>query len=547
MPVSYIRDGDPYEGQIRRTMELVRQRLGWPEERTALSFQSKLGPVPWLPPSTQDKVAELARAGEKSLIVCPISFTADCLETLEEIGITYAKAFAAASAGGRLHLAPSLNDDDHFITALASLVRKGPHAIDPAEPVCPLRTSSEQEPLRALISRLVMVGVALPGRLENSDEITFVSEDVLRSLRRDRMDVLATVRRCADQPHVDGCLILNTCQRCEMYALLDRGGHPDRAIPGLVARFVADGGLGFEPVTLHGRDAFRRLLRTALGLNSTLPGDADVIEQLRSAGRMAEHEGTLSPGLTRLLAEAERAASSIREETSWGGYMTDFAGAAMSTLDLAFDPGASEGIIIGGSTTSRQLLRIIAADRAANTDRLTFVYRGTARKDLVKFIRRIAPHVRRLRVDRYDDAEVVGAITHADTIFLGIDAREPVLLREHIEGLRDFAARPLTIVDFNSFGSTRGLENVAGVRLVNAQQLGAAAAAYGERVVHRPGFPEAFDEAQRYVEAAACAAGWDTAARRCANGHCATCHHSASANGAARVHQNGRATCLHCL
>lgn len=545
MPQSYIRDGDPYEGQIRRTVDLVRRRIGWPEERCELSFQSKLGPVPWLAPSTESTVARLAEQGEKQVVVCPISFTADCLETLEEIGMLYAEQFAEKSGGGTLHVAPSLNDDEEFIKALASLVRKGPTPMDPAQPITPLHSSSEEEPLKALINRLVMVGVAKPGRLEQPDELDFVDDDCLRSLRRERTDLFECVKACRRQPHIDGCFVFNTCQRSELYALIDHGGAADRVIPGLVAGFFAHAGAGVQPVALKGREAYRRLLKTSLGLNSTLPGDSDVVEQLRSARMMAEHAETLSPGLNRLLDEVERAAGSIREETSWGGYMSDFAAAAMASLDLRWDPTTQEGIIIGGSTTSRQLLRIFTEGRPEESDKLTFVYRGTARKHLIKFVRQVAPHARRLRVDRYDDPEVLQAIGEADTIFLGIDAREPVLRREHLEGLRDFGKRPLTVVDFNSFGSTEGLEGVEGVRLIAADKLGQAAAEYGEKQMARPGFADAFDEARRFVEATACAAGWDPVKHECVKGPCDLCRHGAckDAHGAtANGTLNGKAT-----
>ncbi|MBZ0172134.1 MAG: ferrochelatase, partial [Phycisphaerales bacterium] len=209
MPQSYIRDGDPYEGQIRRTVDLVRRRIGWPEERSSLSFQSKLGPVAWLSPSTEDTVVELAGRGEREVVVCPISFTADCLETLEEIGMLYAGQFAEKSGGGRLHLAPSLNDDDEFMKALANLVRKGATSMDPSQPITALCRSSEEEPVQALISRLVMVGIAKPGRLECVNEIAFVDDDCLRSLRRERRDLAECVRACRAQPHVDGCFVFN--------------------------------------------------------------------------------------------------------------------------------------------------------------------------------------------------------------------------------------------------------------------------------------------------------------------------------------------------
>ena len=71
MPESYIKKGDPYEGHVRRSVELVAKRLGWPRERYGISFQSKLGPVKWLTPSTDGALRELAQKSERDVMVCP--------------------------------------------------------------------------------------------------------------------------------------------------------------------------------------------------------------------------------------------------------------------------------------------------------------------------------------------------------------------------------------------------------------------------------------------------------------------------------------------
>ncbi len=506
MPESYIRKGDPYEGQIRQTVELVRRRLGWPADRSSLSFQSKLGPVPWLAPSTKQRLEELAEQGERDVVVCPISFTADCLETLEEIGMLYADQFAEQSGGGQVHLVPALNEDKRFIRAMASLVRKGPTSMDLHEPIKPLKSSSEDESISALISRLVLVGTALPGRLGSSSETGYIDETGLRSLCRERMGLHASVQKCGALPHVDGCFVLKTCQRIELYALIDHGGAAKRVIPGLRSTFFEHADASFEPAVSKGLDAYRRLLRTALGLNSTLPGDADVIEQLHTARQMAEQTQTLCPGLSRVLDEVDTTAAQIRKKTAWGRFMSHFASAAMANLDLDLDPTAFDGIIIGGSTTSKLILRLITAGRPGDSDRLTFVYRGSGRKRLIKYIRRVAPLTRRLRVDRYSDAEVHAAIGGADTVFLGIDSREAVLHRNDLEGLRDFTKQPLNIVDFNSYGSTTGLDGLEGVRLINARQLGKAACEYGESQIAKPGFADAYEEATQYIEKVICKA-----------------------------------------
>jgi hypothetical protein len=102
-----------------------------PIERTRIGFQSKLGPVPWLGPATGDVLQDLAREGVKQVLCVPLSFTADCLETIEEIGIQYADEFARASNGGRLVRVAANNDDGWFLDALVGLVRRGVHRIAP--------------------------------------------------------------------------------------------------------------------------------------------------------------------------------------------------------------------------------------------------------------------------------------------------------------------------------------------------------------------------------------------------------------------------------
>ncbi len=88
-----------------------------------MSFQSRLGRTPWIRPYTDEVIIELARRGVKRMAVfCP-AFTADCLETLEEIGIRAAEDFVAAG-GEALELVPSLNAHPTWLDAAAELVRR---------------------------------------------------------------------------------------------------------------------------------------------------------------------------------------------------------------------------------------------------------------------------------------------------------------------------------------------------------------------------------------------------------------------------------------
>ncbi len=119
LPVSFIESGDPYLSQVEETVRLVME--GFPGIRHELAFQSKAGPVKWLEPSTEESIARLAESGCRNLLVVPISFVCDHIETLYEIDITYT-ALARERGIVNFRRAPSLNTDPLFIECLAELV-----------------------------------------------------------------------------------------------------------------------------------------------------------------------------------------------------------------------------------------------------------------------------------------------------------------------------------------------------------------------------------------------------------------------------------------
>ncbi|HZP18809.1 MAG TPA: ferrochelatase [Bauldia sp.] len=123
LPRVNLDKGDPYYCHCHKTVRLLRERLGWPEERLLLTFQSRFGPAEWLQPYTDVTLAELARKGIRRLAVVTPGFAADCLETLEEIAIRGAETFRAN--GGESYAAlPCLNDSAVGIDMLETLVRR---------------------------------------------------------------------------------------------------------------------------------------------------------------------------------------------------------------------------------------------------------------------------------------------------------------------------------------------------------------------------------------------------------------------------------------
>jgi len=119
LPVRIIESGDPYVEQVRGTIKAVMKKVNL---RWHLSYQSKSGPVTWLSPSTEEKMAELARKGVKNLLVVPVSFVSDHIETLYEIDILYRQH--AQRLGINLVRTESLNTHPLFIEALREMVTK---------------------------------------------------------------------------------------------------------------------------------------------------------------------------------------------------------------------------------------------------------------------------------------------------------------------------------------------------------------------------------------------------------------------------------------
>ncbi|MCS6915713.1 MAG: ferrochelatase [Myxococcales bacterium] len=110
-----------YRAQCFRTARLLAGQLGIPEDRCSVGFQSRLGRTPWIGPATESLIAELARRGRRRLLVfCP-AFVADCLETLEEVGIRGRQLFRA-SGGEELTLVPSLNAEREWVDAVIELI-----------------------------------------------------------------------------------------------------------------------------------------------------------------------------------------------------------------------------------------------------------------------------------------------------------------------------------------------------------------------------------------------------------------------------------------
>jgi ferrochelatase len=509
MPESYIRGGDPYQQQVIRTVDLVRQRLGWPADRTRLAYQSKLGPVPWLSPSTEETLLQLADAGEDNVLVCPVSFTADCLETLEEIGMGYREQFE--SKGGRMHLCPSLNDFEPFIHALSQLALRGAKPVsDRGKALEPLMTFETRHDDRFEIDSLVMIGASLPPRLTDGDDPSnqHLTPHQFQCVKRPYAEVSDLLRAINTTGDFEECWLWNTCNRFEFYGRLTaepRSSEADQALARAARAIIGEQVDELPHNVLAGRDAWHHLLRTAAGLNSGLPGDTEVVEQMDVARRLATRCGTAGAGTQRLVDEVRRRIDPLRDHTSWGRFSPEYCPVALKRIALRMTLSWRDArcVVIGGSATARSVLLALRNDFDVDSTKITAIHRKQCKGAQMKRIQRALGRGSMLRVETYEDPRVLDAILTADVVIFAIDARTPILAGEQLRRHRDFTRRPLTVVDFNTFGSTKGLPPIAGVRLIDAERLEKEVGHFADGLLECAAFSIARRQAETWLRHAA--------------------------------------------
>jgi ferrochelatase len=121
LPIRYAQAGDPYATHVKRTTAALINRLGWPRSQWTQTFQSLFGREEWLKPYTEETLKKLARRGVKRVFVTMPGFTADCLETIDEIGNEATEAFRHAG-GEELHRCPCLNEHPLWIEGMRQLI-----------------------------------------------------------------------------------------------------------------------------------------------------------------------------------------------------------------------------------------------------------------------------------------------------------------------------------------------------------------------------------------------------------------------------------------
>ncbi|NMP15852.1 MULTISPECIES: ferrochelatase [unclassified Thalassotalea] len=124
MPKLFHSNGDPYYCFCHKTTRLLAQKLGFSDDDFVMTFQSRFGKAEWLKPYTDDTIEELAQAGVKHIALISPAFSADCLETLEELDVESRKVFSDAG-GETFHYIKALNDRDDHIDTIINLIK--PH------------------------------------------------------------------------------------------------------------------------------------------------------------------------------------------------------------------------------------------------------------------------------------------------------------------------------------------------------------------------------------------------------------------------------------
>lgn len=121
LPLKVVNRGDPYPAEVGATVNRVMEALG-NTHSYRLVWQSKVGPLPWLSPQTDEAIEGLAERGKKNILLVPIAFTSDHIETLYELDLEYAEHLGS-KLGLNIRRAPAMNDSQTFINALADVVK----------------------------------------------------------------------------------------------------------------------------------------------------------------------------------------------------------------------------------------------------------------------------------------------------------------------------------------------------------------------------------------------------------------------------------------
>jgi protoheme ferro-lyase len=502
--------GDKYRQQVAATAELLCARLGWPQNLTTVIFGDTTSGLDDL----SDQTDSLDPGASRSVLICPIS---DLSRRPCEHSVCEA-AYRAVLGTRAVHLAPAANDSEEFIRALTQLVRRPRHsAYDLAEQPAPLFPAVDvSEEVARELGSFFMLGVEVRGNLGpgQGPALHFTSPQDFRSIKRPHLETIDLLRHAAQCSDVRECMIWNTCTRFELYGWL-----PDdpSSSPKTLERLAALAFPTADPRRINlltGADARRHMLRTAAGLNSHLIGDAEVIDQLDACRRAAEHARTASTLTNNLVDDAIEAIHQLRQDTAWSNYDNRYCATVLSRLaDRLATPMRGQILVIGGSTTSCSILETLIKNFRIPRERLSLIYRGRRKGALVRRLHNATGEGQVTIVESYTDPIVLAAIARNDLVFLGIDQREPIASTHDLTACRDLASRPLTVLDFNTFGSLtpspprggpgRGgpesLSTAHGFTLLTSSEIHSTIDTFNSQAISDPDFSKALAAAEAWI------------------------------------------------
>ncbi|MDX1631106.1 MAG: glutamyl-tRNA reductase [Thermoanaerobaculia bacterium] len=256
-------------------------------------------------------------------------------------------------------------------------------------------------------------------------------------------------------PEIAEAALLSTCNRTEVYLSARERQKAFRVALDLFARNapeIDEEGCFF---VLHDREAARRLLSVAAGLESMVLGEPEILGQVRDAAALAEKVGSSGPILDRLFRQAATAGKRSRRETGIGEGAISLGYASVELSRQIFDELESRSLLIVGAGETADLVARALHDRG--NDRIRFVNRSDERAEAFQERFPIAERV------PWDD--LVEAVTESDTVVTTTSAPEPILDLPTLKTvMRARRARPLLLVDLgvprNVDGAAAGLENL---------------------------------------------------------------------------------------
>ncbi len=491
--------------RLSETADLLRRRIGWPVERAVTLLTG---------PGRGGERASLERAVESlgveegtRVLVCPLTHMSDGQRLREEL-----HGLLAPMSGLRanpVEVCPAPNASDEMIKTLTLLVRRGREpAGDARSEPAPLFAPTD---LRAVVEReigtLIMAGVCVKCSLGRAGgpALRHCEHEELLHFKRPHTETVELLRRAAERVGARECWIWNTCSRYEFYAWLPKSASPERCLEALqiAAEEVLGQHAGEHANLLLGREAWTHALRTASGLNSSLVGDAEVVEQLRAARSAAQYAGTAGELTDAFIEGIGRSVRELREQTAWGKFEHRYCDVALSRLSPLLGASVAKGrcVVVGGSTTSCSALETLAGRFGVPTRQLSLMYRGHRKGALIKRLHAAVGDGTMAVVEDYADPAVLEAVAAADLVIFAIDQRDPVFTGHELARVRGDSPRPQTIVDFNTFGSVAIASPIPSVRYIDAAHVDAQVAAFNRELIDDAALAGAARDAEKWIAA----------------------------------------------